>query len=55
MNNKWQLIIIPLISLLVFSTCTKKEPDVIKNGAVLPLTAPSGQYGKWIKEWHFIR
>ena len=48
------------VSLVIFLTlaiafplsCSKKQPETkeIKIGAVLPLTGPAAQYGKWIQE-----
>lgn len=36
--------------LLALGGCGKKEENVIKIGAILPLTGQSAQYGKWIQE-----
>jgi len=44
------LVLSLLTSTIVFIGCGKKEEDVIKIGAVLPLTGKSAQYGNWIKQ-----
>lgn len=42
--------ILVVLTIVLVIIQTKKEPEVIKIGAILPLTGPSAQYGRWIQE-----
>lgn len=41
------LAVILVGSLFLMNSCTKKEPETIKIGAILPLTGPAAFYGEW--------
>ncbi len=49
----WPLIGVIIIGIIVgifVSQKRTKQPEVIKIGAILPLTGPAGKYGQWVKE-----
>jgi len=52
MFNKKILMAVAVVSgllLATFSACTKKESNIIKIGAILPLTGPVSNLGQWVK------
>lgn len=52
MFNKKAFMAVAVVSgllLSTFSACTKKEPNIIKIGAILPLTGPVSNLGQWVK------
>ena len=42
-------IILSIVILSLFTSCAKKEPEVIKIGAILPLTGPQSMLGEEVK------
>lgn len=44
------LILVIIISIVFIFSCAKREPEVYKIGAILPLTGPAAQYGQWMKQ-----
>jgi branched-chain amino acid transport system substrate-binding protein len=53
MKKLWATITIVAVAVLavvLILTQTRGKPSEIKIGAILPLTGPSAQYGKWIQE-----
>ncbi len=43
------VVVVVVLAIILFGTQTKKEPEEIKIGAVLPLTGNLARFGEWMK------